>query len=358
MVHDLSPFIYKFPATSFWGDNFGFRWYGFAYILGFICAYRIISWLAERQRAGMNYTMVSDFITYAAIGTLVGGRLGYCLFYDPNLFFSFRPTIPFWGVLAVNEGGMASHGGIIGIIIACILFARKSGLNYVYLLDLAAVTGPIGVFFGRIANFINGELVGRPSAPDFPLAVKFPTDILNWPSQEFDRLSTLTPAIDKMGVASAKWSELLAGFRTDASVRDQVYGLLNKIIFEIQNGNTAVKEALGTVLDPRHPSQLYAAAGEGLLTFLILFFLMRKARKPGFVAGSFIIIYAIVRICDEQFRMPDAHIGYQLFGLTRGQWLSIAMLLSGFVALFYWMRTQSQTIFGWKRGESVKVSRR
>ena len=358
MIHDLSPFIWKFPASTMWGDNFGFRWYGFAYILGFFCAYKIISWLAERQRAGITDAMVGDFITYAAIGTLVGGRLGYCLFYDPNLFFSFRPNIPFWGVLAVNEGGMASHGGIIGIIIACILFAKRSGLNYVYLLDLAAVTGPIGVFFGRIANFINGELVGRPCDPGFPLAVKFPSDILNWPNQEFERLNSLTPVVEKIGVTTSKWTELLSTFRTDGSSRDQVYGILNKIIYEIQNGNAAAKEMIGTVLDPRHPSQLYAALGEGLFTFLLLFLLMRKSHKPGFIAGSFVIIYAIVRISDEQFRMPDAHIGFQLFGLTRGQWLSIGMLLAGFIAVFYWSRTQSQTVFGWKRGESVKVGRR
>ena len=358
MVHDLSPFIFKFPDTSLWGDHFGIRWYGFSYMLGFICAYKIISWLAERQRAGLNYTMVGDFITYAAIGTLVGGRLGYCLFYDPSLFLSFRPSIPFWGVLAVNEGGMASHGGIIGIIVASILYAKKHGLNYVYLLDLAAVTGPLGSLFGRIANFINGELVGRPADPSFPLAVKFPSDILNWPNQEFDRLSTLAPAVEKIGIETSKWSDLLGNFRMDSAARDQVYAALYKVIGEIQNGNTAVKEAIGAVLDPRHPSQLYAAASEGLFTFLILFFLMRKSHRPGFIAGWFIIIYAVMRILNEQFRMPDAHIGYQLFGLTRGQWLSVAMLLVGIVTLFYWTRTQSQMIFGWKREDSVRVGRR
>ncbi|MBC7466108.1 MAG: prolipoprotein diacylglyceryl transferase [Bdellovibrio sp.] len=358
MVHDLSPFILKFPETAFWGDQFGFRWYGFAYMLGFICAYKVISWLAERQRAGMTTVMVGDFITYAAIGTLVGGRLGYCLFYDSSLFLSFRPSFPFWGVLAVNEGGMASHGGIIGIIIACVLYARKAGLSYTYLLDLAAVTGPIGVFFGRIANFINGELVGRPSDPSFPLAVKFPSDILNWPTQEFDRLSTLTPVVEKVGVTAAKWSDLLGQFKTNLQARDQVYATLYNVIHDIQGGDAAAKDLIAPVLDPRHPSQLYAALGEGLFTFLILFFLMRKSHKPGFIAGSFVIIYAVVRIADEQFRMPDAHIGYQLFGLTRGQWLSIVMFVFGVVALVYWSRSQLQTVFGWSRGESVKVGRR
>jgi len=357
-VHDLSPFILKFPETSLWGDQFGFRWYGFAYMLGFICAYKVISWLAERQRAGMTTVMVGDFVTYAAIGTLVGGRLGYCLFYDPSLFLSFRSSVPFWGVLAVNEGGMASHGGIIGIIVACILYARKTGLAYTYLLDLAAVSGPIGVFFGRLANFINGELVGRPASPNFPFAVKFPSDILAWPEHEFDRLSTLAPAVEKLGTSASKWSELLSRYNTDASARDHVYNILFKIIHAIQDGDVAEKNLIAPVLDPRHPSQLYAAMGEGLLTFFILFFLMRKSHKPGFIAGSFVIIYAIVRIADEQFRMPDVQIGYQLFGLTRGQWLSIVMFIFGVGALIYWSRSQLQTVFGWSRGESVKVGRR
>lgn len=357
-VHDLSPFILKFPETSLWGDQFGLRWYGFAYMLGFICAYLLIKWLAERQRAGLTAAMVGDFITYAAIGTLVGGRLGYCLFYDTSLFFSFRPGFPFWGVLAVNEGGMASHGGIIGIIIACIMYAKKHGLNYVYLLDLAAIVGPIGVFFGRIANFINGELVGRVTTADNPLAVKFPSDILNWPNYDFNRLPTLSPVVEKVGVTSSQWSDWIRGFNSDGTAREGIYDTLFKIIHQIQDGNTALREAIAPVLDPRYPSQLFAAAGEGLFLFLVLFFLARKARRPGFIAGSFVVLYAIVRISDEQFRSPDIQIGFQLFGLTRGQWLSIGMITFGILLIFYWTRTQSQTIHGWMRGESVRYGRR
>ena len=358
MVHDLSPFIFKFPDSSFWGDQFGFRWYGFSYMLGFICAYYIICWLAERQRAGLTREMVGDFVTYAAIGTLVGGRLGYCLFYDQSLFFSFRSTLPFWGVLAVNEGGMASHGGIIGIIIGCILYARKTGLNYVYLLDVASIVGPIGVFFGRIANFINGELVGRVAPADFPLAVKFPSDILNWPNYDFDRLASLTSVAEKVGVQSSKWAELLSKYRMDQSARDQIFATLYKIIHEIQNGNTAVKELIAPVLDPKYPSQIYAALTEGVITFCVLFFLARKSRRPGFIAGSFIIIYAVMRTLNEQFRAPDIQIGFQWLGLTRGQWLSVAMFGVGVVLMLFWSRTQSQTIFGWQRGQNVKVNRR
>lgn len=357
-VHDLSPFILKFPATALWGDQFGFRWYGFSYMLGFICAYRLIIWFAGRQRAGLTENMVADFITYAAIGVLAGGRLGYCVFYDPNLIFSFKSAFPFWGVLAVNEGGMASHGGLIGVILACILFARKNGLNYAYLLDLASITGPLGFLFGRIANFINGELVGRIAPESFNYSVKFPSDILNWPNYNFDRLASLSSSVEKIGIDQNKWSELLSSFRTDISAREQVYSALYRIIHEIQNGNSVLKETISTVLDARYPSQLIASLTEGLFSFAILFFLARKERKPGFIAASFAIVYAAARIFNEQFREPDIQIGYQLWGLTRGQWLSVGLFAVGLLLMLYWTRTQSQTIFGWKRGESVKVGRR
>lgn len=357
-VHDLSPFILKLPNTALWGDQFGFRWYGFSYMLGFICAYQLIMWLAGRQRAGLTTQMVSDFITYAAIGVLAGGRLGYCLFYDPNLFLSFKAGFPFWGVLAVNEGGMASHGGLIGVIVACILFARKNGLNYAYLIDLAGITGPLGFLFGRIANFINGELVGRISPEAFQYSVKFPSDILNWPSYQFDRLSTLVSAVQKIGIEPSQWSELLANYRADVSARDQVYSALYRIINEIQNGNSALKELLAPALDSRYPSQLFAALTEGLFSFLVLFFLARKSRKPGFIGASFAMVYAVSRIFNEQFREPDIQLGYQLLGLTRGQWLSVGLFVVGMMLMFYWSRTQSQTVHGWKRSESVKVGRR
>lgn len=357
-VHDLSPFILKLPDTSLWGDQFGFRWYGFSYLLGFIFAYNLIVWLAGRQRAGLNANMVGDFITYAAIGVLAGGRLGYCIFYDPSLFISFKSSIPFWGVLAVNEGGMASHGGVIGVVIASIVFAKRHGLNYAYLLDLAAITGPIGFFFGRIANFINGELVGRVAPPDFQYAVKFPSDILNWPNYSFDRLGSLSPVVEHIGIESSRWTELLSKFRLDPSSREQVYAALYKIIHEIQFGNSDLKGLIAPMLDARYPSQLLASLTEGLFSFLVLFFLARKNRKAGFLAGSFAVVYAISRIFNEQFRQPDIQIGFELFGLTRGQWLSVGLLLVGILLLVFWTTTQSQIVNGWRRAQSVKVNRR
>lgn len=352
MVHDLNPFALRISG------DFGVRWYGLSYMMGFICAYLMIKWLASKQRSGLTPQMVGDFVTYGAIGTLVGGRLGYVIFYGPDLFMKFKSTFPFWGVLAVNEGGMASHGGMIGIVVACLLFARKYSVNALYLFDLVAVSGPIGVFFGRIANFINGELVGRPCDPSFPLAVKFPQDIYLWPAQEFNRLGELSSVTEKIGITRDQWLELLGKFHLDNGAREQVYATLNKIVESIQSGNTAAKEAIAPLLTPRYPSQLFAAVGEGLFVFLFLFILWRKPRKPGFIAATFVLLYAIVRIVDEHFRMPDAQIGFQWLGLTRGQWLSAAMFVVGLILMFVWTRASSLKIPGWGRGQNIKLNRK
>lgn len=352
MVHDLDPF-----ALRIVGD-FGIRWYGLSYMMGFIFAYLFVRWLVQKQHSGLNDIMVGDFITYGAIGTLVGGRLGYVFFYGPDLLTKFKTQFPFWGALAVNEGGMASHGGIIGIVIACWLFARRYSVNVLYLLDLVAVSGPMGVFFGRIANFINGELVGRPCDPSFPLAVKFPQDIYLWPSLEFNKLEGLTSVVEKVGVTQDQWLELLGKFRFDSNAHEQVYAILTKIINQIQSGNLAAKEAIAPLLTARYPSQLFAAVGEGLFCFIILFFIWRKARKPGFIAGSFVLLYAVVRVVDENFRMPDVQIGFQWLGLTRGQWLSVVMFAAGLVLMFISSRSSSLKIPGWGRGQSVKIGRK
>ncbi len=351
MLHDFDPFLIHFY------DNIGIRWYGLSYLMGFICAYFLIVWLTSRQRAGLEPKQVMDFITYAAFGTLIGGRLGYCIFYDQELFMKFTSTFPYWGVLQVHKGGMASHGGMIGIVVACLMFGRKYGVYSLYLFDLCAVSGPIGVFFGRIANFINGELMGRPAPEGFPLAVRFPQDVLSWPSQEVDRLSTLVPVVEPLGVTKESWLEWINGYKF-GNGSGKLFETLDRIVLEVQNGNGAVKEALKPLLTPRHPSQLYAAFGEGLLVFMVLIFLWRKPRKPGFIGASFIMVYALVRISDEMFRLPDAHIGYQLWGLTRGQWLSIVMFFFGLILMLLWGRTERLRIPGWQKEAVIKINRR
>jgi phosphatidylglycerol:prolipoprotein diacylglycerol transferase len=343
MVHDFDPFLWQISG------DFGIRWYGMAYLAGFICSFWLIYFMANNHRALIPVRLISDFITYCALGTMIGGRLGYVIFYSPDLLIRFKSEIPFWGVLAVNEGGMASHGGMIGLVVACMLFANKHNVQVLHLFDLVSFCGPIGIFFGRIANFINGELVGRESDPNFLLGVKFPADIMGWPKHDPEKLKQIAGVIEKMGMSVDRWLENVSKMREQASAREMVYDTLAKIIETIQSGGTAVKDALAPFLVARHPSQLYAAFGEGIFLFLCLLAIWYKPRKPGVIGAAFVIIYALVRIVDEQFRMPDEHLGYQLFDLTRGQWLSIGMLITGIVLLLFWGRRHATPIGGWGR---------
>jgi phosphatidylglycerol:prolipoprotein diacylglycerol transferase len=303
--------------------------------------------MASRNKAQIPLRLVSDFITYCAIGILVGGRIGYVIFYSPDLLWQFKSNPPFWGLLAVNEGGMASHGGMIGLVVACVLFARANRLNTLHLFDWVAICGPIGIFFGRLANFINGELVGRPCDPGFPLGVKFPSDIFLWPSQSPAKLPELAPVVEKLGMSKETWLNLIDKSHTNGTAQMSLFEALNKIVLSIQEGNTAVTDALAPLLLLRHPSQLYAAATEGVLLFVLLGAVWYKPRNPGVVAACFVIFYAIIRIFDEHFRMPDAQIGFNDFGLTRGQMLSGAMFIVGLILLFLWGRRLTQPMGGW-----------
>lgn len=353
MVHDLHPVIFYI-----YGD-LGVRWYGLSYLMGFLLAYFVGYWLVKRQRSQVTTDMLGDLVTYCAIGTLAGGRLGYCLFYSPDLFLKFKSDFPFWGVLAVNEGGMASHGGMIGIVVACILFARKYGVSRLYLFDLVTVSGSIGVIFGRIANFINGELVGREAPADFPLAVKFPSDIYLWPTQEPERLQSLADVVATIPNSSREqYLDLLAQAPVSPAAKSQINQMLLTIVDQIQHGNAATKAAIAPLLVPRHPSQLYAALGEGVIVFLVLMAVWYKPRKAGIVGASFLIVYGIVRIVQEHFRMPDAHLGFQALGLTRGQWLSVVMTLIGVGLVVFWSRSGSLMIPGWGKQRSIKINRR
>ncbi len=211
MIHDFSPFLLRFEdiGIGFFGPDFGIRWYGLSYLTGFLVAYIMILWLVSRQRAGFEGSQVGDFVTTVAISILLGGRFGYCLFYSPNLLVNFRASFPWWGFFAVHEGGMASHGGIIGAILACIVFAHRHQLNSFYLMDLCSFVAPIGIFFGRVSNFINGELVGRPIGADFPYGVKFPQDMNNWINDSPEKLKGLSSVIEKVGLTKEQWLEAL-----------------------------------------------------------------------------------------------------------------------------------------------------
>lgn len=235
------------------GFELGIRWYSLAYIAGILFGWWYIRRQAAKPGAPMSPTHIDDFITWAIIGVIAGGRLGYVLFYRPENYLEDPAAI-----LRLWDGGMSFHGGAIGVILAVIFFCRKHRLELMRVADIVAVVSPIGLLTGRLANFINGELWGRPT--DVPWAMVFP----------------------------------------------------------------------GAGPLPRHPSQLYEALGEGLILFAILMFLYHKTRlakdMPGVIAGVFYIGYGLTRVLVEFVREPDVGVAF-IFGLTRGQTLSIPMFL-------------------------------
>ncbi|HVY21566.1 MAG TPA: prolipoprotein diacylglyceryl transferase [Bauldia sp.] len=243
------------------------RWYALAYIAGIFLAWWYCKRLANNARlwgpagAPMKGSDLDDFVVWAALGTVGGGRLGYILFYDLQHYLRDPADI-----LAVWHGGMSFHGGFLGMMLAMTLFARRRHIPAWSLIDLVATAVPFGLFFGRLANFINGELWGR--VTDVPWAMVFPN--------------------------------------------------------------------AGDL--PRHPSQLYEAALEGIALFIVLRLATHRYHKlatPAYVSGVFCAGYGVTRTLAELFREPDVQIGYLFGGLTEGMLLSIPMILFG-VALIVW----------------------
>ncbi|MBV8413990.1 MAG: prolipoprotein diacylglyceryl transferase [Verrucomicrobia bacterium] len=300
-VHHLSPFLIQF------NEQFGIRWYGLAYIAGFISAFYIMKWLARKGYGSLKEIQVGDFIFYAALfGVLVGGRLGYVLFYRPSML-----TEDPLGIFRVWDGGMASHGGILGLVIFSWIYARQHRISWTGIGDNLVAVAPVGLFFGRIANFINGELYGRAAA--VPWAMQFPAELL-------DHQEEATRALEQT-------------IKIDPS--------LNTVpaIIAAARHNAQVREILAGILTPRHPSQLYEASLEGVLLFTLLMAIRLKFKKSnGMTTGCFFILYPVMRITGEFFREPDA----PLTGpLTRGQFLSLFMFLVG--ALFLWTAWRKHT---------------
>jgi phosphatidylglycerol:prolipoprotein diacylglycerol transferase len=235
---------------------FALRWYALAYVLGLVAGWRLLRRIVARPGWQMRPDDVDDLLFYVTLGVVLGGRLGYVLFYQAGYYLA-HPL----DILFVWRGGMSFHGGLVGVLVAMGLFARNRQLPYFEVSDGAALVTPIGLLFGRIANFINGELWGR--ATDVPWGVVFP-----------------------------------------------------------QAGP-----------EPRHPSQLYEAALEGVLLTVMMQWLAwgrpRDPRERGLASGVFLVGYALSRIFVEFFREPDWFIGYLLGSFTMGQLLSLPMLLAG-----------------------------
>jgi len=235
------------------------RWYGLMYLLGFALGmvlgrYRI----RTRPNSGWSYNELDDLLFYIVLGVIVGGRLGYVLFYKFSDYLH-EPLKIFY----IWEGGMSFHGGFLGVVFAIWLFARQHRKHWLAITDFSAPLAPLGLGAGRIGNFINGELWGRPS--------------------------------------SVPWSMIFPGV-------DNV---------------------------PRHPSQLYEFALEGVLLFVILWWYSAKPRPLGAVSGMFLILYGLFRFLVEFTREPDSFLGLLALGLSMGQWLSLPMIFAG-VWMIYW----------------------
>ena len=350
-LHQLDPFAIEFPESwqrlAFVPD--GLRWYGLSYFAAFVLAWVMIRWMARTGRIRLTAEAVLDLMFYVMAGVLLGGRLGYVLFYHPEYLIEFSAQFPWWEVLAVNRGGMASHGGMIGVILAVCLFARRHKISSLHLLDVGAFATPLGMGIGRLANFVNAELWGRPLPDSMQAnppwwAIKYPQEPAeNWLIDDPERLNTLTDAVGKIEFSSLEW----AGHVADSSANDGVIrNILHQLVLKVQDGSQPVMDAMRGHLTAYYPSQLFQALADGLMVMLVLAFIWLKPRKPGIVGAWYLISYGALRILTEAFRQHDVGVE-PLFGIiTRGQQLSILMIVSGIVGLLIVMRRDVERLGG------------
>lgn len=340
-LHDLDPFAIQLD----WFPGGGLRWYGLSYLAGFVVGFLLLRRVASVGRSPMKPAQVADFVVTVAIGIVIGGRLGYVLFYQPALLLQFTGDLPFWGVFAINQGGMASHGGILGGIAGCAFFAWRQRYPFAHMLDLMAFGGPLGLMFGRIANFINGELYGRACAADFPLAVKFPQEMLDWLPRTLEDGSQTAPDANLLELSHQMAAQL-------QFAAPNGFKLVEYVIAKVQQGDPAVRAIVEPLLTPRYPSQLFAGLTEGVVVFAVLLILYRRPVKPGVIGGAFCITYALMRVVNEFFRMPDAHlmVDHVMPRVTRGQWLSVGLLVLGIATVVLAQRSKQDKLGGWLGG--------
>ncbi|TVQ62643.1 MAG: prolipoprotein diacylglyceryl transferase [Phycisphaerales bacterium] len=345
-LHDWNPVL--LPISG----DFAVRWYGLSYVAGFAVGYFLLRFMSRRGMTPIPGDRAFDVIIIAAITGVVGGRLGYVAFYQPSLLWSFDSGFPWWSVLALNQGGMASHGGIMGVFIGAWLVSRgfraevapgriervgRSRLLHVC--DVFAAIAPPGLLFGRLANFVNGELLGRVVAP--------PGEAAPWWAVRFpqEHLTKHAPALSE-----SQEDELTRLVRDVAPGANSFETGYQRVLELLQSGHADVAARLEPLVSARHPSQLYQALCEGLIVGLVVWLVWRRPRTPGVVGAWFLISYGLLRIATEFVRLPDAHLVVTRFaGLSRGQWLSGMMVLAG-VAMLVWVRRRGgEKLGGWGR---------
>ncbi len=347
-LHTLDPFAVPFPAS--WPYP-GLRWYGLAYLAGFGVAWLMVWWMAKTHRTAIPTRAVADLMIYILLGVLVGGRLGYCIFYDPGQFTRTMPTLPYWGLLAINQGGMASHGGMLGVVVALCIFGARNHLSKLHLLDVATFVAPPGLFFGRIANFVNFELWGR-ALPDAQQqsppwwSIKYSQEILTWPAE---KLAGLGEAVKAIGVTAGQWRDALGRMDIDADANLFVQRTANRLVEAVQSGDEAVIGVLRPELTAYYPSQLVQALTDGPILMLLLVLVWLKPRKPGVVGAWFLGGYGLMRIASEGIRQPDEGVSLlstPLGDLSRGQVLSLLMVAVWLVAGLIVLRRDVEPIGG------------
>ncbi len=360
-LHDLSPVIYKFT------DAFAIRWYGLAYAIGFLVGWL---WLRSMSRRGMtplSVQRISDAMLILVMGVVLGGRLGYVVFYDPALITEFTSQLPFWGVLRVNQGGMSSHGGIIGVIVASYVVSRgfkdehgvrQQKVPWLHVLDITSVACTPGLGLGRIANFINGELLGDIATMPGKIGpwwtVQFPQErATDNPLAALEHAPALNP--DQMFQLQNLLDHARVGEESDASAYQRV---LHTLQSGSHQASREVAEQLSPLLSSRYPSQLMQAATDGIILSLALWLIWWKPRRPGVVGSWFMVLYGVMRIATEMVRLPDPALEQfkHDWGLSMGQWLSVGMIVVGVVTLIVLkMRPLAWPYPGWGRAEPAKI---
>ena len=308
-------FATLFPALDPIAVSFGpvvIRWYALAYIVSLVIGWRYCLMLADRPPNLATRRDIDDFLVWATLGVVLGGRVGFVLFYNLPYYID-HPLQMF----ELWHGGMSFHGGAIGVTIGIIIFARSRKLSIFALSDIVIEAIPIGLFFGRIANFINDELWGR--ATDVAWAMQFPTELLADPQKAAAAIESAVKIDPRLTTAEA----IIGAYRD----------------------NPQIQQLLTQILTPRHPSQLYEAACEGILLFLLLFFAEHRGvrRQPGVETGIFLAGYAVARMSGEMFRQPDVQLGFLFhigaIGITMGELLSVPVLVAGLCIIWWGRRT-------------------
>lgn len=269
------------PVAIHLFGSLAIRWYALSYIVGFM----LFIWLGRRrirqQNSVFTQQSLDDFLTWGILGVILGGRLGYVLFYNAGAYLA-NPM----AIFKVWEGGMSFHGGFLGVLLVSFLFAKKHKLPFLKLTDSVVPLVPLGLASGRIGNFINGELWGRITQPE-----RF------W-SMGFPQAHYIDQAVANTNITYTQWLTQ--------------FGAL-----------------------PRHPSQLYQCALEGIGLFIIVWFFSKKPRPTGQITSLFLAGYGFFRFIVEFAREPDSQLGLLNLGLSMGQWLSLPMMILGVIGFIY-----------------------